>query len=273
MRDDAVSIGAGPASASVRSLSCALCPARPVSLCRRIERRELERLFPHGPRMERFAAGSPLFRQGEPFDRILLLRTGWVSVDRLYENGRRQIVRFALAGDLIGFEGDDDAAMAYGAEAVTDVTACAVDRADFFRVCGQSPDLAMSFAAMVKHEALSAWNHVGALGQQSAEGRVANLLLDLHQRVTARGDIGRGGRARLPLNQIHIADATGLTSVHVCRTLKRMKAERLLEYHRGELVLLDPDRLAELAQLDSNNHAAPAGTVDQPTGHRWSVQS
>jgi CRP-like cAMP-binding protein len=54
----------------------------------------------------------------------------------------------------------------------------------------------------------------------------------------------------LPLSQVHIADATGLTAVHVCRTLKRMRQEGLLDLQKGRLVLLDQQRLAEIAQLD-----------------------
>jgi CRP-like cAMP-binding protein len=80
-------------------------------------------------------------------------------------------------------------------------------------------------------------------------GRVANLLLDLHRRVVAQCG-ANGPTLHLPINQIHIADATGLTSVHVCRTLKQLRLERLLEFNKGQLVLLDPERLAEIAQLD-----------------------
>ena len=64
----------------------------------------------------------------------------------------------------------------------------------------------------------------------------------------------------LPINQTHIADATGLTPVHVCRTLKHMRLDKLLDFHKGQLVLFDPCRLAEIAQLDPEvqlDHPAP----------------
>ena len=76
--------------------------------------------------------------------------------------------------------------MAYGAEALSDVTLCGVKHSVFYKACSASPQLAMNFATAVTREALSAWNHVGALGQQTALGRIANLLLDLHRRVSAR---------------------------------------------------------------------------------------
>ncbi|MCW2240030.1 Crp/Fnr family transcriptional regulator [Azospirillum canadense] len=238
----------------VRWLSCGQCPVQDVSVCRRVDRRDIDRLFPHGARTSARKAGVPLFHQGEPFDHILIVQSGWAVIYKLFEDGRRQIIRFAMPGDLIGFEGSGDSGMAYSADAITDMTVCAIKRAVFYRVCAESPRLAMNFASMVTREALAAWNHVGALGQQAALGRVANLLLDLHRRITSQREIDGGPQAgtvlHLPLSQIHIADATGLTPVHVCRTLKQLKAERLLEFRKGDLVLLDPGRLARIAQLD-----------------------
>ena len=103
--------------------------------------------------------------------------------------------------------------------------------------------------ALPIYEALEAWNHVGALGQQTAKERIASLLLELHRRVTA-DQPPDGTAVHLPLNQVHIADATGLTSVHVCRTLKRMRAAGILTYAKGTLRIEDGERLRAIAQLD-----------------------
>jgi CRP-like cAMP-binding protein len=236
-------------SAVIRGPFCKHCVAWDHSVCNQMGRRDFDRLFPNGVHFQTRKAGTALFYQGEPFDQVLIIRSGWVLTYKVFQDGQRQIIRFALPGDLIGFEGDEASGMAYSAEALSDVTLCGVKRSVFYAVCATSPRLAMNFATTVTREALSAWNHVGALGQQTALGRVANLLLDLHRRVVAQ--CGADGPAvYLPINQIHIADATGLTSVHVCRTLKQMRMERLLEFHKGQLVLLNPSRLAEIAQLD-----------------------
>jgi CRP-like cAMP-binding protein len=247
LRRDVVSCTRHPAVR--RGPSCRNCLAWDKSLCGQITGNEFDRLFPNGVRFHTRKAGVALFHQGEPFDQVLIIRSGWVLTYKVFQDGQRQIIRFALPGDLIGFEGDETSGMAYTAEALSDVTLCSFKRSLFYGVCANSPRLAMNFATTVTREALAAWNHVGALGQQSAIGRVANLLLDLHRRVVAQCG-ANGATIHLPINQIHIADATGLTSVHVCRTLKQMRLESLLEFHKGQLVLLDPDRLAEIAQLD-----------------------
>jgi CRP-like cAMP-binding protein len=245
-------------SAIVHGPPCEKCPVWERGICPRIGCRDLDRLFPAGFRFQIRKAGATLFHQGEPFDHVLLIRSGWALTYKVFQDGQRQIIRFVLPGDLIGFEGDEASGMAYSAEAISDVTVCGVKRSVFYRACAGSPPLAMNFATAVTREALSAWNHVAALGQQTALGRVANLLLDLHRRVSAQ--CGADGPAvHLPINQIHIADATGLTPVHVCRTLKQMRLERLLEFHKGQLVLIDPYRLAEIAQLD------PEVRLDRPS--------
>jgi CRP-like cAMP-binding protein len=170
---------------------------------------------------------------------------------KVFEDGRRQIIRFALPGDLIGIEGDAVSGMTCGAETIIDVRLCWIKYSTFFGLCARSPQLAMNYASALSRETLAAWNQIGALGQRPAQGRIANLLLELHQRITARGGVkGAGVAVSMPLSQVHIADATGLTPVHVCRTLKRMRQEGLLDFQKGRLVLMDRRRLAETAQLD-----------------------
>jgi len=249
------------------SAPCGQCPVRKYGVCRDLSGSDFERMFPHGARIQTQKAGATLFRQGEPFDQVFTILSGWALTCKVFEDGRRQIIRFALPGDLIGFEGNESSGMAYSAEAITDVRLCGIRHATFFRDCTCSAQLAMNFAAAIAREVLSAWNHVGALGQQTAMGRVANLLLDLHRRVTALGGADGPGPAvaefpavHLPISQIHIADATGLTPVHVCRTLKHMRLDGLLEFRKERLVLLDPDRLAAIAELDPDiqlNCSAP----------------
>lgn len=233
---------------------CACCPAQDLSVCHNLKRDDLQRLFPNGLHPTERKAGTVLFRQGEPFERFLIVRSGWVVTHKDFDDGQRQIVRFVLPGGMIGFERLGGAGtatgMAFGGEAITDVNLCVVPATQFVRACALSPRLAAAFAESAAREAVSAWNHVSALGHRTAQGRIASLLLDLCRRVGARWDVP-GTAADLPISQIHIADATGLTPVHVCRTLKRMRLDGLLRFQKGRLILLDPDRVAALAQLDA----------------------
>lgn len=190
-----------------------------------------------------------LFCQGDVWDHVLFIRTGWVQIYRQFPNGQRLILRFVLPGEPVGLE-SDGGAMPYTAETITAVTGCLIGRAGFFLACARSPALARGVAALAMRETLVAWDHLCSVGRQDARGRIAALLLDLHRRLTSPTE-REGAPVRVPLTQTHIADATGLTSVHVSRTLKQMRQERLLDFHKGELVILDSARLGALAQPDA----------------------
>lgn len=251
---------AGPASV------CAACPLRGRALCRTLRDRHVAPALSTFPRTHHRAAGALLFQQGEPFDDVLVVRRGWAMTFKLFEDGDRRIVRFALPGSLLGIEGDARSGMTFGAEAVTDLTVCAVRKHVFFESCAVSAQLALAYADEMTGEAVAAWGHVGALGHRSARERIINLLLDLHRRAVALGEDG-GGEVHLPISQIHIADATGLTPVHVSRSLKRMRLDGLLDFRKGTLRLLDPERLAALGQLDPQVHIPGHGPGQAP-GHR-----
>lgn len=202
-------------------------------------------------------AGRTLFCQGDGWESVLFIRTGWVQIYRQFPNGQRLILRFVLPGEPVGLE-SDGGAMPYTAETVTAVTGCLIGRAGFDDACTRSPDLARDVAALAMRETLVAWDHLCSVGRQDARGRIAALLLDLYCRLAPPGHpaLAEGRPVRVPLTQTHIADATGLTSVHVSRTLKRMREERVLDFHKGELVIIDSIRLGALAQPD-----APSATL------------
>jgi CRP-like cAMP-binding protein len=88
-----------------------------------------------------------------------------------------------------------------------------------------------------------------ALGQRSAEERIAYLFLHLMQRIAARSVI-RDQRYRLPLRQQHIADAVGLTSVHVSRVIGLFRDQGLVEFSSGILQVLNLPELKRIGSLD-----------------------
>jgi CRP-like cAMP-binding protein len=86
------------------------------------------------------------------------------------------------------------------------------------------------------------------LGQRSAEERIAQLLLHLMQRIAARNVI-REQRYPFPLRQQHIADAVGLTPVHVSRILSLFRERRLLELSEGFLKVINLPELERIGSL------------------------
>jgi CRP-like cAMP-binding protein len=84
------------------------------------------------------------------------------------------------------------------------------------------------------------------LGQRSADERIASLILNLTGRLARRGMM-HGGSVEFPLRQHHIADATGLTSVHAGKVLSEFRRAGLIELNDRFLTLTKPDELRRVA--------------------------
>lgn len=201
-------------------------------------------------------AGAHVILQGDRVDQAMTLAEGMAVVYRLFEDGRRQILRFAFPGDILAFPGWDPALAEYTVEALVPSSVCSLSLASLAVASSSSPALALSLAARLVRELDASWTLLAALGRQSARERLAMLLLTLHRKAQAAEPVPTRF-SRLPLNLVLLADATGLTPVHVCRTLKSMRLDGLLEWNKGRLSILDPGRLAEIAQIGTEGEAAP----------------
>jgi CRP-like cAMP-binding protein len=111
---------------------------------------------------------------------------------------------------------------------------------------GEYPGLAKALSlAARQHEGW--WvDHMVRLGRQKGCERMVHFLLELRRRLSAVG-IGQPQRFPMPLTQEVLADAIGVTAVHVNRILQQLRAERLIELAAGELTLRDPVRLNAIA--------------------------
>jgi CRP-like cAMP-binding protein len=91
-------------------------------------------------------------------------------------------------------------------------------------------------------------NAMARLGQQSAYQRIAHLLLELHARLESVGLASRNG-FQAPVTQAVLAQALGLSLVHLSRTLRQMRREGAIAFEPGRIEILKPDALAEAAQF------------------------
>ncbi len=89
-----------------------------------------------------------------------------------------------------------------------------------------------------------------SIGRRSALARIAHLLCELNLRLEVVG-LAKSGRYLLPLTQGDIADATGLTPVHVNRMLKQLRDQQLLTFRGGEVTIHEWDRLQRVAEFSS----------------------
>lgn len=197
-----------------------------------------------------FKAGCDLFRLGESGQAIYGLVDGWVALYNLLEDGRRQILQFALPGTVLAFAPRRGAVLNYSAQALTDAVVCIVPHENLEKLSKDWPEIGLQIAGLISQDRSLAYDHLSSIGRRSARERVAHLLLELFMRSRLRWPGHRSEEMHLPLTQEHIGDATGLTGVHVNRVLRDLRTEGILEFHYRRLRILNPDRLVDVAGID-----------------------
>lgn len=194
----------------------------------------------------RFRRGATLrSEQGDGGD-IFVVEQGWIFCSVLCEDGRRQIIRLHSRGDLIGL---DDLAFAVAPDtitALTDVTVAILDKARLGQMFADHPRLAALLFAVMQVDRVMLTDRLVSLGRGSALGRIAALLLWIAARLRLT-DPANDGAITLPLTQEEIGDATGLTAVHVNRTMRALDEQGLIARSGGIVRLLDEARLARTA--------------------------
>jgi CRP-like cAMP-binding protein len=105
----------------------------------------------------------------------------------------------------------------------------------------------MWWSTLVDQGVLREW--VLNVGRRDAYERISHLLCEMHFRMKRVGLV-EDDCLSLPVTQTELADATGLTPVHVNRTLKRLRNQKLIEIGQGTLTLLDPPALQDAAGFD-----------------------
>lgn len=190
-----------------------------------------------------FTAKQYLYRQGDMNHELYVLRDGWVMLARLSEDGKRQVFRSVLPGELLGFQQHLHGPAVYSAIALLDSAMCRVP--NIVKICSSQPEFGLSLASAGAYDMMLTEKYLTNIAHRSARERIAFLVSELYHRLRRR-DLNRGYTIQFPLKQEDIADTLGLTTIHVNRTLHALKDEGLLEIHKNELTILDYDALCSL---------------------------
>jgi len=212
-----------------------------------------------GAGVEDVAAGTQLFAEGDRINRVTLVVSGWACHLRILSDGRRQIFGFALPGDLLGpwcrvATIAQTTAVMLKAGTIADVTFM---RDLLLEAPQRFPALSSALANLQSLHDGYLLNHLVRLGRQTAYERVASLLLELNHRSAAVG-LADGTSSPLPLTQEILADALGLSIVHINRTLQQLRRDGLLDLRGSSLQLLDADQLTAIAEFQPPS-APPSG--------------
>ena len=200
-------------------------------------------------RRKKFVAGQDMVSQGLCDQSAYILTSGWACSYKILEDGQRQIVDFQIPGDFLGLRSILLNVSDHRIEPVTDLVAVKITSNDIVDTVANTPKLAVAMLwAMSRDEAMVV-EHLVGLGRRDAAQRVAHFLLELGARLSLVGLANKNGFF-CGLTQYLLADALGLTAVHINRTLRQLREAGLLTFRDGLVSFDNYKRLVSFAQFD-----------------------
>lgn len=196
-------------------------------------------------------ARRDLISEGDKPRYVHLVLDGWACRYKQLPDGKRQILALFLAGDFCDVNVYILKSMDHSIGAITRLKVALITPEEMNALTAERPRITQ---ALWWHELVTAaiqreWTL--NLGQRGAYQRLAHLLIELYMRLNAVGR-AHNGRCDFPLTQNDLADATGLTSVHVNRTLQELRRDGLIELERKQLQLVDLPRMMDVAMFNPN---------------------
>jgi CRP-like cAMP-binding protein len=232
---------------------CVTCPHRDLGFCGALLEKRFEE--PHsrqGANWQHYRTvppGKQIAARNQTSEDVFVLCDGWGFRFFQLPDGRRQILNFLLPGDLFSATSVFKQRFHFSVSALTEIQISGMRRAEIQSRLAINPGILTALAKSCIAETEAADEMLTALGQRSAEERIAYLFLHLMRRIATRSVI-REQRYPFPLRQQHIADAVGLTPVHVSRVLSLFRDRGIVELSDGFLKLFN---LPELERIGSLN--------------------
>jgi len=211
---------------------------------------DLETLARFDRRRRSFEAGHQMMHEGQVKASAFILSRGWACAFKMLPDGERQIVDFQIPGDFLGLRSVLFRTADHSIEAVTRIEASEVLASDLLDAFAAAPRLAVAILWAASRDEAMVVEHLVNLGRRSAEERMAHFLLEIGARLTLVG-IGDRTGYDCPLTQSHLADALGLSAVHVNRVLRHLREEGLVTFQKGRVAFHDFERLKALAGFDT----------------------
>lgn len=196
-------------------------------------------------------ARRDLVSEGDKPRHVHLVLDGWAARYKTLPDGKRQIVGIFVPGDFCDVNVYILKYVDQSIGAITRLKVAQITPEEMNALTSERPRITQ---ALWWHELVAAsiqreWTV--NFGQRSAYERLAHLLIELYLRLKTVGR-ARDGRCDFPMTQNDLADATGLTAVHVNRTLQELRRDRLIELERKQLHILDLPRMIDVAMFNAN---------------------
>jgi len=191
-------------------------------------------------------------REREPATHSCVLLSGYAIRSKIVASGQRQIVAIHMKGEVVDLQNSMLKVADHSVQMLTAGKVAMIPRQAIIDLTLERPRIghAMWIDTLVDGSIFREW--IANVGRRDARSRMAHLLCEFSLRLKQAG-LGSDERYELPMTQEQLADATGLTPVHVNRTIKGLEAEGLIKRsHPRAIEIGDWRKLAAAGDFDSN---------------------
>jgi CRP/FNR family transcriptional regulator, anaerobic regulatory protein len=230
--------------AETLKVACSSCNLRELCLPVGLSDAELRRLDSLVGARRALKRGDALYGIGDAFVSLYAVRTGFFKTRVNSEDGRDQVTGFQMAGELLGFDGIGTERHTCDAVALEDSQVCVIPFAQLESLSREFGELQRQLHKVMSREIVREHGVMLLLGSMRAEERLAAFLLNLTQRLQARGFSGTSLVLRMTREEI--GSYLGLTLETVSRAFSKFQEDGVLEVRQRQLRVLDEGALRQL---------------------------
>jgi CRP/FNR family transcriptional regulator len=220
---------------------CSTCHLRELCLPCGMSAPAVERLDGLHFGRRRIRAGQSLYRAGEAFQSIFAVRSGTFKSSLGASDGREQVTGFSMAGELMGLDGLAQGRHASTATALEDAEICAIPYEHLMELSAVDGELQRAVGKLMSREIVREHSLMLLLGSMNAEERLAAFLLNVSQRMKARG--WSPLEFHLRMSRAEIGSYLGMKLETVSRTFSAFVQRGLLEVDKRHIRILDLEAL------------------------------
>lgn len=201
-------------------------------------------------RVEKYNSGAELIFARDNNRPVRIILEGWACRHRELKDGGRQITAFLFPGDLGSTWTPLEGRVDHGVRTLTACRVLVAHRDRLADLSRRNPVLGARVRRAMAADLSILNNWLVNLGQRKAPERLAHLLCELGLRLEMSAECAGTADPFIPLTQQELADALGMTSVHVNRVVQKLRGQGLLEIRKGALILRDLATLAEFCDFE-----------------------
>ena len=228
-------------------VNCGNCRLASICLPLALESDDVEQLDSIIQRSKPLQKNQHLYRESDDFQSVYAVRSGTLKAYKTTDDGREQVTGFYFPGEILGMDGISKNTHASSAKALETSAVCEIPFTSLEKLSAMMPSLQRHFFQLMSREITEDQQLITLLSKNSADERVAALMISISTR-NARRKLS-STQFRLPMSRVDIGNYLGLTVETVSRVFSRMQKLDVLQVDNKEIEILDLEGLRKMANL------------------------